>query len=161
NWIILMGLVYLGSGFIGLSSAVSRGSLLAGASRDRANVAAAHQAYGVKFATLLALLGLACFGWAQFDTMGFGPPVVAMLMGLVALLVVHVFAADYFAEPDLTTLQQAAARAAGRQPITVRAASGSSVTAASVGLVEAGRAAVGTASVAAMHGSGPAGHAVG
>ncbi|MEO0730918.1 MAG: hypothetical protein AAFY64_11095 [Pseudomonadota bacterium] len=136
NWIVLMGLTYLGCAFIGYSSSVSRGALLAGASRDRANVAAAHQAYGTKFATLLALLGLGCLGWAQFDTLAFGPEVVAMLMGLVALLVVFVFSADYFAEPDLTTLQQSAARAAGRQPITVRAAAAAPI-AASVAAAEA------------------------
>lgn len=111
NWLVLMGLVYLGCGFIGYASAVGRGALLAGYSGTAASVAAAYQSYGVKFATLLALLGLVGLGAAQFETLSFGREVFYMFIGLMALLTVYVFAADYFAEPDVTAMRQAAAGA--------------------------------------------------
>jgi hypothetical protein len=99
NWLILMSLIYLGLGLFAFAAAIVGGCQWQGYGDLRRAWGSSHQAYGVSFAVLLALIGLALNGLAQFYTLSFGHEVVLLFLALVPLFVAFVFAGDYLGEP--------------------------------------------------------------
>ncbi|MEL6291031.1 MAG: hypothetical protein AAFQ44_04490 [Pseudomonadota bacterium] len=107
NWLALLGLIYLGFAFMFFAIATGQGASMVGYGAERRAVAAAHQKYGINFASLLALIGLGLQAASQFMTLAFGSEIVMGLGVLMALLTVSVFAADYFAEPNADEFPEA------------------------------------------------------
>jgi len=98
NWFSLLALLFCGVGLLMLAASLVGASAWYGSGAERRTWARRHLAYGVVFSSLTILAGLVLQALSLFQSLPFGPEVVAILAGLPVLLVVYLFAADTFCE---------------------------------------------------------------
>ncbi|MGF1650003.1 MAG: hypothetical protein ACFCUN_06100 [Hyphomicrobiaceae bacterium] len=136
NWWMLLGLIYLGVGIIGYAAVVAGASKWRGSAAEFRDWAGRHEAHGVMFSALIAVVGLALQAVAQFQTMTtFGPTVLGFVVALMVIPLAYLFSGDMVGDIDWP------ARSEGRS----QQRDGENVPSAAVAVVSTAAAAVAAA----------------